>query len=62
MRIDPATGGAVPALSGEELVAQVPGLEEIADFDVINFGRWPGPHVHAAANDGAGSRGKRENR
>src|SRR5215470_3619082 len=45
MRIDPATGGAVPALSGEEIIAQVPGLDEIADFDVINFGRWPGPHV-----------------
>ncbi len=45
MRIDPATGGAVPALSGEEIIAQVPGLDEIADFDVINFGKWPGPHV-----------------
>jgi L-asparaginase len=45
MRFDPATGGAVPALSGEEIIAEVPGLGEIADFDVINFGRWPGPHV-----------------
>src|SRR5215510_4005798 len=45
MRFDPATGGAVPALSGEEIIAQVPGLSEIADFDVIDFGRWPGPHV-----------------
>jgi L-asparaginase len=45
MRFDPATGGAVPALSGEEIIAQVPGLNEIANFDVINFGKWPGPHV-----------------
>jgi L-asparaginase len=45
MRFDPATGGAVPALSGEEIIAQVPGLNEIADFDVIDFGKWPGPHV-----------------
>jgi L-asparaginase len=45
MRFDPATGGAVPALSGEEILAQVPGLDEIADFDVIDFGKWPGPHV-----------------
>src|SRR5262245_1445600 len=45
MRFDPTTGGAVPALSGEEIIAQVPGLDEIADFDVINFGKWPGPHV-----------------
>jgi L-asparaginase len=45
MRIDPLTGGAIPALSGEEIIAQVPGLDLIADFDIINFGRWPGPHV-----------------
>ncbi|MGH9754740.1 MAG: asparaginase, partial [Blastocatellia bacterium] len=45
MRFDPATGGAVPTLSGEEIIAQVPGLDEIADFDVIDFGKWPGPHV-----------------
>jgi L-asparaginase len=45
MRFDPATGGAVPALSGGEILAQVPGLDEIADFDVIDFGKWPGPHV-----------------
>jgi L-asparaginase len=45
MRIDPATGGAIPALSGEEIIAQVPGLDRIADFDLVNFARWPGPHV-----------------
>ncbi len=45
MRIDPLTGGAVPALSGEEIIALVPGLDELADFDLINFARWPGPHV-----------------
>lgn len=44
MRIDPATGGAVPALSGEEIIAQVPGLNDIADFDLVNFDRLPGPH------------------
>ena len=30
MRIDPGTGAAVPALSGEEIVARVPGLEKEA--------------------------------
>ncbi|MGH9849349.1 MAG: asparaginase [Blastocatellia bacterium] len=44
MRIDPVTGGAVPALSGEEIIALVPGLDRIADFDLINFARLPGPH------------------
>ena len=44
MRLDPATGGAVPALSGEEIIAQVPGLDGLADFELINFARLPGPH------------------
>ena len=44
MRIDPATGGAIPALSGEEIIAQVPGLGDIAGYDLINFDRLPGPH------------------
>ncbi|MEP7342991.1 MAG: asparaginase [Acidobacteriota bacterium] len=44
MRIDPATGGAIPMLSGEEIIAQVPGLNDIAEFDLINFDRLPGPH------------------
>ena len=44
MRIDPATGGAVPALSGEEIIALVPGLDQLADFDLINVARLPGPH------------------
>jgi L-asparaginase len=48
MRIDPATGGAIPALSGEEIIALVPELEDIAEFDVINFALWPGPHVTPA--------------
>jgi len=44
MRIDPATGGAIPMLSGEEIIAQVPGLDQIAEYDLINFDRLPGPH------------------
>ena len=46
MRIDPATGGAVPALSGEEILAYDPGLRQIADLEVIDFGRFPGPHMN----------------
>jgi L-asparaginase len=44
MRMDAATGGAVPALSGQEILDQVPRLGEIADFEVIDFARLPGPH------------------
>ena len=45
MSIDPTMGGAAPALSGEEIVARVEGLSDVADFDIINFARLPGPHV-----------------
>jgi L-asparaginase len=45
MQIDPRTGGAVPALSGAEILARVPGLETIADFVSEDFARLPGPHV-----------------
>lgn len=45
MSIDPTMGGASPSLSGEEIVAQVKCLNEIADFEIINFARLPGPHV-----------------
>lgn len=48
MRIDPQTGGAVPALSGEEILAAVPGAHDLAEFDLTNFGRLPGPHMTPA--------------
>jgi L-asparaginase len=45
MKLDPATGAAVPALSGEEIMAQVPGLSRIAEVEFEEVSRLPGPHV-----------------
>jgi L-asparaginase len=45
MRVDLETGGAIPALAGEEILALVPGITELADFELFNLGLWPGPHV-----------------
>ena len=45
MRIDPGTGAAVPALSGEEIVARVQGLREEAGLTLEDYARLPGPHV-----------------
>jgi L-asparaginase len=45
MRHDPAEGGAVPALTGRDIMALAPGLERIADLEVEEFGQFPGPHM-----------------
>src|ERR1041385_9027531 len=45
MKLDPSTGAAMPALGAADTRAQVPGIEEVADFEVEDFARLPGPHV-----------------
>lgn len=45
MRFDPATGGAVPALSGHDILAYDPALPTFAHLEVLDFGRFPGPHI-----------------
>jgi L-asparaginase len=36
-KYDPSTGGAVPAVSGSDLIAAVPGLSDIARVEVVEF-------------------------
>ncbi|MBD3231055.1 asparaginase [Candidatus Dependentiae bacterium] len=36
-KLDPKTGGAVPAVSGKDLIQAVPGLCKIANINVVNF-------------------------
>jgi L-asparaginase len=45
MRHDPATGGAIPALGPAELIDHDPALQSLAELEVIEFGRFPGPHM-----------------
>ena len=45
MRHDPASGGAVPSLSGRDILALAPAIERIADVEIVDFGAHPGPHM-----------------
>ena len=49
MKIDPKTGGAVPALSGDALLEAVPALKQVADLEVISEcnidSSWMSPDV-----------------
>ena len=44
MRHDPVAGGNVPVLDGADLLASVPGLDEIADLVAIDRGLKPASH------------------
>lgn len=45
MKLDSEWGGAVPRLTGAEILEFVPGVEEVAEVEVREFGRYPGPHM-----------------
>ena len=45
MRHDPASGGAVPSLSGRDILALAPAIEKIAEIEIADFGAYPGPHM-----------------
>ncbi len=45
MRQDPAIGGAIPTLSGRDILAATRGIEEVADFEIEEWGAYPGPHM-----------------
>ena len=45
MRHDPGSGGNVPAIGGEEMLASVPGLAGIAEIELIDWGLVPASHL-----------------
>ncbi|HJU69171.1 MAG TPA: asparaginase [Gemmatimonadaceae bacterium] len=45
MRQDPSVGGAIPTLSGRDILAATRGIEDVADFEVEEWGSYPGPHM-----------------
>ncbi len=46
MKNDETTNGAtVPSMNGEDILKLTPGINDIADIDLLDFGMLPGPHV-----------------
>jgi L-asparaginase len=45
MRIDAEKGGAVPSLTGRDILDTVPGYDRVARVEIREFGRYPGPHM-----------------
>lgn len=45
MRYDPSLGGAVPALSGQDILSSARGIEDVARVEIDEFGAYPGPHM-----------------
>ena len=44
-KVDPKTGGAVPALTGKALISAVPGLSKVANIKVINYSDIDSSHM-----------------
>jgi L-asparaginase len=45
MRIDTRSGSAVPAMRGDDILAHVPQLADVADIELEDVAQLPGPHV-----------------
>ncbi|HTY09319.1 MAG TPA: asparaginase [Candidatus Edwardsbacteria bacterium] len=45
MKASKRQGGAVPALTGREILRQVPALKRLCTVEVRDFGQYPGPHM-----------------
>ena len=45
MRHDAVSGGAIPALSGQEILDATRGIEQVTRVEIEEFGSYPGPHM-----------------
>jgi L-asparaginase len=45
MRHDASVGGAVPSLTGHDILAMAPGIDRLASLEVDDWGSFPGPHM-----------------
>ncbi len=45
MKVDERLSAAIPAMSSEEIMSMVTNIDQIAEIEVIQFARIPGPHM-----------------
>jgi L-asparaginase len=45
MRHDAAAGGAIPSLRGRDILDLAPGIDQIAELEIDDWGAYPGPHM-----------------
>lgn len=48
MQADAVVGAAIPVMSGEQILNNIPTLGDYADFEITNFAKIPGPHMTPA--------------
>jgi len=45
MKIDKESGAAIPHFSGTELIELIPEVKNLVNFEIYDFGKFPGPHM-----------------
>jgi len=48
MTLDTTSGGAIPTLTGGDLLERMNEIRSMAQFDVDEYGKYPGPHMTPA--------------
>lgn len=48
MKVDQRLSAAIPAMSSEEIMSMVTGIDTIAEIEIVPFARIPGPHMSPA--------------
>jgi len=45
MKVDERLAAAIPALSSEEIMSMVTNIDRFANIEIVDFGKFPGPHM-----------------
>lgn len=45
MKVDPRLKAAIPSMSSEDIMSMVTNIDQVADLDIVEFGKYPGPHM-----------------